>query len=86
MNEWVSAIGGILLTGNDLSVERKTYFSVICRSKIRIKQTLDKIQPSSLMGCLQFAVQDKDHLIQHLKTTINLHIKDLFVIVTKGDR
>jgi len=38
------------------------------------------------MGRLQVAGQDKDHLIQHLETTINLHIKDLFVIVTKGDR
>jgi hypothetical protein len=85
MNEWVSAIGGKLLTGNYLSAERKAYFSVTCRPKTRSRQTLDRIRSSSLKGRLQIAGQDKDHLIQHLETTMNLHIEYIFIIVTERD-
>jgi len=86
MNEWLSVICEILLIRNDPSAEIKTYFNFTFRPKIRSRQSLDRIRSSSLMGLLQVAGQDNDHLIQHLETAMNLHIEDLFIIVTEGDR
>jgi len=57
MNEWVSTICGIHLTGNKPSAERKTYFSVTRRQKLRSRQTLDRIRSSVLMGRLKLLVR-----------------------------